>query len=417
MPDGSVIFSSGPLTATFKDMALEKIAPPCDGFFGARGDLEPFPAGFKRALVSLAFAARCREPVLLVGPTSFKSCLMSKWESLIASGKGVRSSSSTRVYLTPDSESADLIGTIAPFTFFQLLERFPSDFEACVHALLRSTGDDQVQPLLQEVRELRVEVEQYRALILPVPRVDVAEEAVSDTLSDASEHTEQAVDPNSNLGQNDLFGWDKDSGSEGMAESSDDEFETSKEDPAWILPSDESDLDDDEEATHQRREAEETADARQLRKAITGHIRKLFTALFTYLQSCVKPQKLIYNNLFRSLRLWVFKLDGDMSKKALDQDDPVFSRPIFDFRDGPVTIASKQSRPLFLEDYDLPSQAVTERLNSLLEPEPHLCIQEDLMSNGQDNTIELQEGFQVIATIHQKRAGQRIKVSPATLSR
>ncbi|CAF4330719.1 unnamed protein product, partial [Rotaria sordida] len=40
------------------------------------------------------------------------------------------------------------------------------------------------------------------------------------------------------------------------------------------------------------------------------------------------------------------------------------TKPIFLFNDGPVTMAAKRGGILFLEDLDLPSQAVIERLNS-----------------------------------------------------
>ncbi|CAF5029359.1 unnamed protein product, partial [Rotaria sp. Silwood1] len=56
------------------------------------------------------------------------------------------------------------------------------------------------------------------------------------------------------------------------------------------------------------------------------------------------------------------------------------SKPIFLFNDGPVTTTAKQGAILFLEDLDLPSQAVIERLNSMLEPSPTFALTEDITS-------------------------------------
>lgn len=98
-------------------------------------------------------------------------------------------------------------------------------------------------------------------------------------------------------------------------------------------------------------------------------------------------------------------------------------RPLFLFKDGPLTCAAKQSHPILLEDFDHPSQAVTERLNSLLEPTPTFAITEDITiseeASGEGNAdgVRLGVGFQVFATIHQRSAHARLRISPATRSR
>ena len=101
--------------------------------------------------------------------------------------------------------------------------------------------------------------------------------------------------------------------------------------------------------------------------------------------------------------------------------------PLFLFKDGPLTKAAKSSQPILLEDFDQPSQAVTERLNSLLEPTPVFSITEDITNSdpkdlgvGTENNaddVQLQPGFQVFATIHRRSDTERLKVSPATRSR
>jgi MoxR-like ATPase len=99
------------------------------------------------------------------------------------------------------------------------------------------------------------------------------------------------------------------------------------------------------------------------------------------------------------------------------------SQPIFLFRDGPVTKAAKSGGVLFLEDFDLPTQGVTERLNSLLEPTPTFTLTEDVTLDslvggaGSELQIALPPSFQVFATVHQESDNQTLNLSPATRSR
>ena len=94
------------------------------------------------------------------------------------------------------------------------------------------------------------------------------------------------------------------------------------------------------------------------------------------------------------------------------------SDPFFLFKDGPVTQAAKLGQPLFLEDFDMPSQAATERLNSLLESEPTFAVTEDVTNaDAQTTNISLPASFQVFASVHRDKAGQPINISAATKSR
>ncbi|CAF3117103.1 unnamed protein product [Rotaria sp. Silwood2] len=101
------------------------------------------------------------------------------------------------------------------------------------------------------------------------------------------------------------------------------------------------------------------------------------------------------------------------------------TKPIFLFHDGPVTMTGKQGGILFLEDLDLPSQAVIERLNSMLEPSPTFALTEDITSHGDDSENEsrgqldivLSPQFQIFASVHQDQEHQVLKLSPATRSR
>ncbi|CAF4496215.1 unnamed protein product, partial [Rotaria sp. Silwood2] len=95
------------------------------------------------------------------------------------------------------------------------------------------------------------------------------------------------------------------------------------------------------------------------------------------------------------------------------------TKPIFLFNDGPVTISAKRGGILFLEDLDLPSQAVIERLNSMLEPSPTFALTEDITSHAEKGQLDivLSNQFQIFASVHQEQAHQLLKLSPATRSR
>ncbi|PNH00323.1 Midasin, partial [Tetrabaena socialis] len=97
-------------------------------------------------------------------------------------------------------------------------------------------------------------------------------------------------------------------------------------------------------------------------------------------------------------------------------------RPVFIFRDGPATTAAKMGSPLLLEAFNAPSQAVTERLNSLLEAERSFAVPEDVTmtaaaGGGPGATIGVAPQLQVFATVHSNDAGSCTGISPASRSR
>jgi hypothetical protein len=104
--------------------------------------------------------------------------------------------------------------------------------------------------------------------------------------------------------------------------------------------------------------------------------------------------------------------------------------PSFLFHDGPVTRAAKLGRTLFLEDFDLPSASVIERLNSVLETTSSFSLSEDFtvgrltadsesgLSQCQDTAVWLSHSFQVFATVHlDENQALGALLSPATRSR
>ena len=99
------------------------------------------------------------------------------------------------------------------------------------------------------------------------------------------------------------------------------------------------------------------------------------------------------------------------------------SGPLFAFRDGVLTTSIQNGGVILLEDFDLPPQSVTERCNSLFEPDPDFYLAEDIsrekVVNGKKvdaRKIDVPPSFQVFATAN-LRPGGSINISPATRSR
>ena len=96
----------------------------------------------------------------------------------------------------------------------------------------------------------------------------------------------------------------------------------------------------------------------------------------------------------------------------------VSSASVFAFRDGPVTRAAKLGYAVLLEDFDLPSQAATERLNGLLEPTPSFSVTEDADSlTEKGSSIEVATDFRLFATVHRASESSPVRLSPAARSR
>ena len=80
----------------------------------------------QRCLAQILLATECNEPVLLVGPTAYKSYVVQLWAELRSNEmKSSRLTSDellNTAYLSPDSEASDLLGQLSPYSFELLLE-------------------------------------------------------------------------------------------------------------------------------------------------------------------------------------------------------------------------------------------------------------------------------------------------------
>ena len=99
------------------------------------------PLTFQKQLVRLAFASVNQEPVLLIGPTCYKSILVKTWAEITNQKDSV-----TTIHLTPDTESSELIGQIYPYTFinsFELVIKYAKGFRDRFY-LLNSEIDENI---------------------------------------------------------------------------------------------------------------------------------------------------------------------------------------------------------------------------------------------------------------------------------
>lgn len=76
------------------------------------------PEAFMQCLARVAVAAACREPVLLVGGTGCKSTIVQTWAELTGNSDKLVTS-----FLTPDTETPDLIGQMQPYTMLNALDQ------------------------------------------------------------------------------------------------------------------------------------------------------------------------------------------------------------------------------------------------------------------------------------------------------
>jgi hypothetical protein len=104
-------FSLQTLSVTFHSVRLDRSDLWKDG-------QEP-PKAFQRALVFVAFDVKAKEPVLLVGPSCYRSLLIRTWAEI------TDTSDLVTVYMLPDSDTCEVIGQIQPFSFADLITTSP----------------------------------------------------------------------------------------------------------------------------------------------------------------------------------------------------------------------------------------------------------------------------------------------------
>jgi len=531
-----VVFSADALSVTFAPMSLSSCSLWRDGRIP--------PPSLLSVLVRMAFAIKGREPLLLVGPSSFKSHLIQAWSELTQ-----RTSEDERctIFLTAETESAGLLGEVRASSVAELVQRLPTHADQLhqrwrkIQAGSASTPHvtramERAEELLQGVphslgkdaaRSLRQLVGEYRRVILELFAADApaaptaaagaagaaAAHADADPAAAASAEPTDAAALGSNMQQvlnvqaleQELLE-SQDAPTEalvGEASVSADDFLLVAEDPAAFSSTfgfDSSSADDfqlvdgasaafgdpfsdpfaapadpfassfangggggmestevdvsnadqhdganggeskDEEEQKYSNEADAEPEVSLFDQLVAAlppasasqaKARRLPTmsqSLLDRLASVVGAFRALFKTADDACGLLLtakFESYVEAVQQAMSQ-----SEPIFVFRDGPVTLSAKLGKLLVLEDYDAPSQAVTERLNSLFESTPYFAVTEDFSisalvegqaASGSDlpplhAAVALPADLTIIATVHSE-PGQTMRISPATMSR
>eukprot|EP00899_Mesostigma_viride_P017506 jgi/Mesvir1/25757/Mv01936-RA.1 len=492
------------------------------------------PLPFIRTLVLLAFATTAREPVLLVGPTSCKSLVVQTWAR-------VTRQQLTSVHLTPETEAAELVGRIEPFTFagglhevhslvhralrrLHLLQPFPSSEAVGLQDKLKASlkrAAELVEEFVQEDAKAAREAENLRdqqgagedtgGASQAKDGVAILEELQGDSVAEADRggavelgeiFLSESFDQSAEMYGQDavpkgLEGEDSSESSFFSATDVDEQEDTSDDDGGFNfskygMPDDEAmegeDVNDtvympafDSFATYSEgrgddsssldsitvpasapptthnnefSEDEESFDflaamdgpagntqpmhspARVDEGGVEGCMSPMAAEAHTMdlenrskFASLPKPLHACMTHILGTLETLVGPNEQDMALCELHRKarrlwgtlfEPSFPRdkPLFLFRDGPITQAAKAGTAVLLEDLNLPSQAVVERLNPLLEPNPEFNITEDITcSANHGGKVLITPGFQVIATCHRLGEFERLQLSPATRSR
>ena len=101
----------------FEESSLKMTLKDCDISYSKlfQGGKKP-PQNFVNSLIRLAFAALNKEPIMLIGPSCYKSLLVRTWHEI--SKRKSKTNNLKIIHLTSDTESSDLIGRIIPCNFF-----------------------------------------------------------------------------------------------------------------------------------------------------------------------------------------------------------------------------------------------------------------------------------------------------------
>ena len=125
----------------------------------------------------------------------------------------------------------------------------------------------------------------------------------------------------------------------------------------------------------------------EIERPIDGLRQKL---LQVRTQADSEAQKVAIDICKRQIDRLLTLKDSIESKMRQSADSSMRSGPVFAFRDGVLTSSIQNGGVILLEDFDLPQQSVTERCNSLFEPDPEFYL---AVSIGATNCS-------VCATIH-----------------
>ena len=460
------------------------------------------PEQYKRGFAQAHVALQCREPVLLIGPTTFKSKLARDY--LVARGTGY--DRFVVIQLSSDTQVGDLIGQIHPYQFDAAVGNLITTAQQlCDRLKLCDLKDDKQIALDYACQKLGTCWEFLKSKIKPTAAgYTTPEDNPMEVLTRQETITSIARDE----AENEIFD-DKASESDYGDESSESDIsETTDNFPGQVIKEDNVDSEDDyypaddsnESSYRGERNGKQSAQVMVTETSKRSAVLELMDDNTSGNQPNDLKQKPLTQslegtadvcgtadsddyyyakedegrasgkdttvadfpeNLGRHVRKFKFASDDcfhDVSKllskaveglndetiaflmkkylstlSLLKQASTNIERPVFLFRDGPVTRAVKEGRSIIFEDINLPSQAVIERLNSLFEASRVLGLSEDVSASivtllpdrsqpssttkPGNNAVSLLKDSCLFATVHVNDLSEKICLSPALRSR
>lgn len=457
--DGGLVFTEGPLSLTLSDVDLE---------YWKHNRIQPTPVIQK--LVQSVFAIVNREPVLLVGPTGFKTELTKILSRLLG-----RQNEAVTLHLTSDTETHDLLGQVEPVSFKELIKILlklgnevfarckvlAPDFGKHKYRINREKSLEQIlgkgfKKTLLDFAESRLKtVSATCSDTLDIISNASWEQGSVEQLSESLSSTEISALSESNVDGDALAALSESLGLETSECTSDGE---GKFDSFSGLDSDEDDfcivdrVPLDEKADSAENVSESVSDSHDALKEDTETVPgsdwafesihkdtnlSVSTGSASVCSSAIHaiPEEVFgvveyVLLLLEEIIAWNFPggaepgLDRLLHRfknvwKEIQGTDPVSGDPVFMFMDGPVPRAVNVGQILVLEDWDKSRQSVTERLNRVTDVDPVFCIPEDITgaTNGSYKDIQVPNKFHLLATIHAEGSKWNANLSTATRSR
>ena len=442
--------------------------------------LDQSTPAFLEYLWNVSVAVNCKEPVLLCGPTSCKSHLVDTWCRM-----NEREDDQVVVLCNQASDSADLVGRLRPFSNLECMNflcinalqfiRVGKSILLDVSEVLQESFVSLENFLNQDVQELVSKQNEIASTInynlMEENHENISQEhALYNSVQQSSEYSSSALftenqksDSGKDWSENKSFSsYDNqeairysDSKSDGsidymsdednvsIGDSSDEDNvsigDSSDEDNVSIGDSsDEEDVrakpntlgGDDSDSDNESIEEDEPAlifmcDTNDMASKQTDtsdfynasmKLKESMNRFVRMLDDKLPPSPSVTNTLLAIVNKFSITLEQFSGENESDIS--------FIFQDGPCTTAIKDGNVLILEDINLPSQAVTERLNSVLETEPSFFLFEDLnlgqgkrRSDSSKCTISIPSDLVIFATVHSSLELTKMNLSPAIRSR
>ncbi|KAH3757886.1 Dynein heavy chain, cytoplasmic [Pelomyxa schiedti] len=384
-------------------------------------NVNSWPQQLKRVMSLVSFALCCREPVLLFGPTGYKSLVLKTFAELLQRPKRI-------TFLTSDTETSDLLGQLQPMsavTLVQEIVRLIFFIEDCLPASFKllSSASGAVQKVAQKLQNQTTKVSRITEDMQATEEEEshysnewVAESYQENTFeqepliedAESPDNGQEAQNSMNEQNFNPLGALEYNDFNDDMTNSHTEneiEVEKSPDDaPFNPLSSVESHEGDVVQGTPQ-----EEPDNNFL-SFPKEQLDEFLTVVGDFLVSIPKGNLTDANILVSTRKL----------NSLLEVLKALSSKPYFHFVDGPIPDAAATGKFLILEDYDLPSASTMERLNPLFDIQPSLILPEDSSFNlgggktCQSCEVGIHPSFYVGATV--REAGLP-KISPATQSR